>query len=115
MSDSARASVLPIDYIIPYRSESAFQSAFLVRDLCVARLCLISHILFGIECITRKSGHAVDRLDRPPLAFEDLFAFYTRKGEARAFPLGNAEGREVVARESWCWKASARSECLACL
>ena len=113
MSDSARASVLPIDYIIPYRSESAFQSAFLVRDLCVARLCLISHILFGIECIARKSGHAVDRLDRPPLAFEDLFAFYTRKGEARAFPLGNAEGRGVVARESWCWKTSARSECLA--
>ena len=41
--------------------------------------------------------------------------FHTRKGEARAFPLGNAEGREVVARESWCWKTSARSECLACL
>ena len=34
------------------------------------------------------------------IAFEDLFAFHTRKGEARAFSLGNAEGREVVARES---------------
>ena len=115
MSDSARASILPSDDRIPYRCESALHLAFLVRDLCLARLCLISHILFGIECIARKSGHAVDRLDRPPLAFEDLFAFHTRKGEARAFPLGNAEGREVVARESWCWKTSARSECLACL
>ena len=105
MSDSARASILPSDDRIPYRCESALHLAFLVRDLCLARLCLISHILFGIECIARKSGHAVDRLDRPPLAFEDLFAF----------PLGNAEGRGVVARESWCWKTSARSECLACL
>ena len=115
MSDSARASILPSDYRIPYRCESALHLAFLVRDLCLARLCLSSHILFGIECIATKSGHAVDRLDRPPLAFEGLFAFHTRKGEARAFPLGNAEGREVVARESWCWNTSARSECLACL
>ena len=101
MSDSARASVLPIDYIIPYRSESAFQSAFLVRDLCVARLCLISHILFGIECIVEKSGYAVDRLDRPPFAFEDLFAFHMRNSEARAFSLGNADGRDSV-RASTC-------------
>ena len=64
------------------------------------RLRLSSRILFGIECIAEKSGHAVDRLGRPHLAFEDLFAFHTRKGEARAFSLGNAEGREVVARES---------------
>ena len=75
MSDSARASILPSDYRIPYRCESALHLAFLVRDLCLARLCLSSHILFGIECIATKSGHAVDRLDRPPLAFEGLFAF----------------------------------------
>ena len=115
MSNSARASILPFGYRIPCRCESALHLTFLVRDLHLARLCLSSHILFGIEYIAGKSGHAVDRLDRPPVAFEDLFAFRTRKGEARAFPLGNAEGRGVVARESWCWKTSARSECLACL
>ena len=63
--------------------------------------------------IAGKSDHAVDRLaqGRPPLAFEDLFAFHTRKGEARAFSLGNAEGREVVTRESWC-RRRARVQCV---
>jgi len=116
ISDSARASILPFGYRIPCRCESALYLAFLVRDLCLARLCLSSHILFGIECmVADKSGHAVDRLGRPPFALEDLSAFHTRKGEARDFSLGNAEGRGVVARESSCWKASASSECLACL
>ena len=74
-SDSARASILPFGYRIPCRCESALHLTFLVRDLHLARLCLSSHILFGIEYIAGKSGHAVDRLDRPPFAFEDLFAF----------------------------------------
>ena len=76
ISDSARASILPFGYRIPCRCESALYLAFLVRDLCLARLCLSSHILFGIECmVADKSGHAVDRLGRPPFALEDLFAF----------------------------------------
>ena len=77
MSDSARASILPFGYRIPCRCESALHLTFLVRDLHLARLCLSSHILFGIEYIAGKSGHAVDRLaqGRPLLAFEDLFAF----------------------------------------
>ena len=75
MSDSARASILPFGYRIPCRCESALHLTFLVRDLHLARLCLSSHILFGIEYIAGKSGHAVDRLDRPPFAFEDLLAF----------------------------------------
>ena len=76
ISDSARASILPFGYRIPCRCESALYLAFLVRDLCLARLCLSSHILFGIECmVADKSGHAVDRLGRPPFALEDLSAF----------------------------------------
>ena len=115
MSDSARASILPFGYRIPCRCESALNLTYLVRNLRLARLCLNSHILFGIEFIAGKSGHAVDRLDRPPFAFEDQSTFHTRKGEARAFSLGNVDGRGVVARESWYWKTSARSEFLACL
>ena len=76
MSDSARASMLPIDYSIPYRRESTLRLTFLVRDLSlVRRLRLSSCILFGIECIAEKSGLAVDRLGRPPFSSEDLFAF----------------------------------------
>ena len=115
IADSARASVLPIDYSIPYRCESTLRLTFLVQDLWLVRLRLSLRILLGIECIAGKSSHAVDRLGRPPFALEDLSAFHTRKGEARDFSLGNAEGRGVVARESSCWKASASSECLACL
>ena len=115
MSDSARASMLPIEDSIPYRFESTLRLTFLVQDLWLVRLRLSLRILFGIECIAGKSSHAVDRLGRPPFASEDLFAFHTRKGEERAFSLGNAEGRGVVARESWRRKTSALSECLAYL
>ena len=92
MSDSARASILPFGYRIPCRCESALHLTFLVRDLHLARLCLSSHILFGIEYIAGKSGHAVDRLDRPPFAFEDLFAFLMRSERS---------GASVARRSEW--------------
>ena len=75
MSDSARASMLPIEDSIPYRCESTLRLTFLVQDLWLVRLRLSLRILFGIECIAEKSSHAVDRLGRPPFASEDLFAF----------------------------------------
>ena len=36
----------------------------------------VSSISSYIKCIAEKSGKAVDRLGRPPFAFEDLFAFH---------------------------------------
>ena len=81
------------------------------RDLYVsARHCDFE---FGDTIITCPHDHCPCRrdlqvgvafsrsVDRPPRV-EDLFAFHKRKSEERAFPLGNAKGRDRVccARES---------------